>query len=181
METNTIERVYGKSKLLYSQKQVTEAIDRLSVKLAARVAGSKLTVVCMMNGGIMLSAAIMRRLHMPLRFEHIHLTRYRSSQHGAGLEWHTKPQQTLSGRTVLLLDDICDEGESLSEAVKAVKLAGAREVITAVLIRRRRAESCFSPDLAAIECGAGFVLGWGMDFAGYGRNLSEIRVLDDNQ
>lgn len=181
METGAIERVYTKTKTLYSRKQVTEAIDRLAVKLTARLAGAEPTLVCMMNGGIMFTAAIMQRLHMPLRFDHVHLTRYGDLRRGGRIEWHSKPRETLTDRTVLLLDDICDEGESMLEAVKAVKLAGAREVITAVLIRRRQAESCFSPDFAALECGAGFLLGWGMDFAGYGRNLPEIRLLHEDQ
>ena len=179
MEIKARQRVYGKTKLLYSERQVTEAVDRLAVRLTARLAKSEPLVLCMMNGGLMFTAAIMRRLHIPLQFDYIHLTRYGDSVRGGQIEWHRKPLENVKGKSVLLLDDICDHGASMLEAVRCVKSAGAQEVITAVLIRRNHPEACLLPDFAALECESGFVVGWGMDFCGYGRNLSTIRVLNE--
>ena len=179
MEINAQNRVYGKTKLLYSEKQVTEAVDRLAVKLTARLAETEPMLICMMNGGLIFTAAIMQRLPMPLQFDYIHLTRYRDLARGGQIEWLRKPQETVRDRTVLLIDDICDHGASMLEAAQSVKSVGAREVVTAVLIRRNHPEACFRPDFAALECESGFVLGWGMDFCGYGRNLSAVRLLNE--
>ena len=179
MESIARDRVYSKTKLLYSERQVTEAVDRLAVRLTARLAESEPLVLCMMNGGLMFTAAIMRRLHIPLQFDYIHLTRYRDSERGGQIEWHKRPNESVRDRTVLLIDDICDHGTSLLEAVKSVKSAGAREIVTAVLIRRINPDACFMPDFVALECKSGFVLGWGMDFGGYGRNLSAIHLLNE--
>ncbi len=179
MEINARERVYGKTSLLYSERQVTEAVDRLAAKMTARLAKSEPLLLCMMNGGLIFTAAIMQRLHIPLQFDYIHLTRYRDSARGGHIEWHRRPCESVRDRTVLLIDDICDHGASLLEAVRGVKSAGAREVVTSVLIRRVRTDARFMPDFAALECESGFVLGWGMDFAGYGRNLSAIHLLNE--
>lgn len=174
METNAWERAYGKARLVYNERQVTEAIDRLAVRLTARLAASEPLLLSMMNGGLMFTAAIMQRLHIPLHLDYIHVTRYRNAKQGGQIEWHQRPREHVKNRTVLLLDDICDQGVSLLEAVSSVKSAGAREVVTAVLIRRIRPDACFKPDFVALECGSGFLIGWGMDFRGYGRNLTAV-------
>ncbi len=179
MPNGPAERVYNQSKLLFSEQQVNHAVDRLAVRLSARLANTEPVILCMMNGGVTFSAAVMQRLHMPLQFDYMHLSRYRDSCTGGQIEWRAKPQSDLQNRTVVLIDDICDQGASLLEAVRAVQSRDAGEVITAVLVRRQRPDACFEPDFAALECGSGFVLGWGMDFAGYGRNLSSIRLLDE--
>lgn len=179
MEIHARDRVHGKSALLFSERQVTKAVDRLAVRLIARLAGTEPLILCVMNGGLMFTAAIMQRLHMPMRFDYIHLTRYGDSDRGGRIAWQRRPGENVMNRTVLILDDICDCGVSMLEAVDSVKSAGAREVVTAVLIRRMRPDACFTPDFVALECESGFVLGWGMDFQGYGRNLSTIRLLDE--
>ena len=127
----------------------------------------------------MFTAAIMQRLHIPLQFDYIHMTRYGDSAQGGQIEWHRRPGENVRDRTVLLIDDICDHGASLLEATRSVKSAGAREIVTAVLIRRIHQDARFTPDFVALECKSGFVLGWGMDFAGYGRNLSAIHLLNE--
>ncbi len=164
--------------VVFTEQQVIKAIDQLAVRLSARLTGLEPTVICMMNGGLMLSAAIIGRLALPLRFDYIHLSRYRDGARGGDLEWLVRPKASVKGRIVLLVDDICDEGLSLAAAKDAVLMAGASEVVTAVLVQRRGTSSSVTADFAALECGPGFLIGWGMDYEGLGRNLTDICKLD---
>ena len=177
MEDDPRARVYGESTLLIDEARVTLAVDRLAVRLTARLLDADPLLMCMMRGGLMFTAALMQRLHFPLQLDYVHLSRYRSDTQGGAIKWHVKPGISVKERCVLLLDDICDEGESLRTAADAIEGAGAREVLCAVLVRRANPEACFSPDYVALECGEGFLIGWGMDYTGYGRNLSGIHVL----
>ena len=167
--------------IVFTEQEVTAAVDRLAVRLSARFDGLQPTLVCMMKGGLMFSAALMQRLHMPMRLEYIHLSRYRDAMRGGEIEWHVRPPASIKGRTVLLVDDICDEGFSLDEAVRALGAAGAREVVTAVLVQRRGAAAHFSPDFAALESGPGFLVGWGMDTQDMGRNLTAIHKITNDE
>lgn len=179
MQNDSRERIYRETRLLFDEESVVRAVDQLAVRVAARLMRRDPVLICMMRGGLVLTAALMRRFHFPLRVDYLHLGRYGSGTCGGAVEWHSRPSDDLSDKCVLLIDDICDQGDSLREAARCVRAAGAREVLCAVLVRRKNPHACFSPDYAAIECGEGFLIGWGMDFAGYGRNLSGIHVLDD--
>jgi len=167
--------------LVFTEQQVTKAIDQLAVRLTARLAGSEPTLVCMMNGGLVLSAAIMQRLALPMRLDYIHLSRYRDGTRGGDIEWLVRPRASIKGRTVLLVDDICDEGVSLAVAKDALQATGAREVVTAVLVQRRGALASVSANFAALECGPGFLVGWGMDHDGLGRNSMHIKMLESDE
>lgn len=179
MQKNYRERTYVESRLLLDEESIVRAVDQLAVRLTARLIHSDPLLMCVMRGGLVLTAALMQRFHFPLQLDYLHLGRYGRGTDGGTIEWHKRPSDDLSNKCVLLIDDICDEGESLREAVCALQAEGAREVLSVVLVRRKNPRACFFPDYAAIECGEGFLIGWGMDFAGYGRNLSGIHVVDD--
>ena len=164
--------------VLFTETQVIKAIDQLAARLNARFAGTEPLLMCLMNGGVMLSAAIMQRLHVPVRFDYMHLSRYRNGTRGGEIEWIVRPRASVSGQTVLLVDDICDHGLTLESAIRTVLDAGAREVVTVVLVERRGTPSSVSPDFAALECGPGFLVGWGMDYQGFDRNLRTIYTLE---
>ncbi len=166
---------------MFTEQQVTKAIDQLAVRLNARLAGSEPTLVCMMNGGLVLTAAMMQRLALPMRLDYIHLSRYRDGKRGGDIEWLVRPRASIKGRTILLVDDICDEGISLAAAKDALQATGAREVVTAVLVQRRGTLSSVSADFTALECGPGFLVGWGMDHDGLGRNSTCIHVLESDE
>ena len=168
----------GGSTLLIDEETVTSAIDRLAVRLTARLVRADPLLMCMMCGGVMFVAALMRRFHFPLQFDYIHLNRYRNAREGGEIQWHVKPGKAVRDRCVLLVDDICDEGDSLCEAAGRIRALGAREVLSAVLVRRKNPNARFVPDYSALECDEGFLIGWGMDHAGYGRNLSGLHRLE---
>ena len=180
MEDDPRARAHRESTLLIDEETVAQAVDRLAVRLTARLIDADPLLMCMMRGGLIFTAALMQRLHFPLQLDYVHLSRYRSDTQGGAIKWRVKPDVSVKDRCVLLLDDICDEGESLREAAKAIGGAGATEVLSAVLVRRANPEACFSPDDVALECGEGFLIGWGMDYAGYGRNLSGIHLLGES-
>ena len=170
-------RRFKGGEVVFSEKQVTKAVDQLAVRLSARLESLAPTLVCMMNGGLVLSAALLQRLHMPVRFDYIHLSRYRNEARGGEIEWLVRPRASLKGRTVLLVDDICDQGLSLAAAVSEIRATRAKEVVTAVLVQRRGGSTRYSADFAALECGEGFLVGWGMDYEGLERNDRAIRKL----
>ncbi|MCY4042179.1 MAG: phosphoribosyltransferase family protein [Gammaproteobacteria bacterium] len=167
--------------VVFTEQQVTKAIDQLAARLTARLAGSEPTLVCMMNGGFVLSAAIMQRLALPMRLDYVHVSRYRDGARGGDIEWRVRPGASINGRTVLLVDDICDEGLSLAAAKNALHSAGAREVVTAVLVQRCGVPRSAAADFAALECGPGFLVGWGMDHDGLGRNSMHIKMLESDE
>jgi hypoxanthine phosphoribosyltransferase len=161
-----------------SEAEVQAALDRLAVEISARLAGHHPLVITVMNGGLIFAGQLLPRLAFPLELSYVHVRRYGQNTSGGELVWIAGPHDPVRGRTVLLLDDILDEGRTLA-AIKARLLEqGALEVLIAAFALKRRAEPpAVQADFVGVEVPDRFVFGFGMDIAGAWRNLPSIRAL----
>ncbi len=131
-------QVLARAEQLYSQGDVELALGRMAEQISARLSGQNPVVLCVMNGALIPTGHLLIRLPFPLRQDYIHATRYRGGTSGAELQWIGRPGTPLEGETVLVIDDILDEGVTLAEIVKYCRQAGARSVYSAVLVEKRR-------------------------------------------
>jgi hypoxanthine phosphoribosyltransferase len=170
-----------RAELVVAESEVLAAIDRLSVRLALRLADANPWLLAVMHGALPFAGALTMRLNLPLELGYLHVERYRRGTRGGVLEWRSTPDYDLAGRTVLLVDDVLDRGETLAELVRWARAAGAREVLTVVLVDKQvDAERPVRADFAALECPDRYLFGWGMDYQGYWRNLPAIYALPDD-
>jgi hypoxanthine phosphoribosyltransferase len=124
---------------------------------------------------------ISERLHGDFLIDYCHLTRYLGGTTGGEIRWLQRPHQDLRGLTVVLVDDIFDEGHTLAELRRHCEQAGAARVLTAVLALKRRARPAadLQPDLWGVEVGDEYVFGCGMDYCGRWRHLDAIYALPE--
>lgn len=167
-----------RSDVLFDRTDVDRAIDQLAIRVSLELHDRHPVVVCVMNGGIVVTSDLLQRLRFPLELDYIHLSRYGDETRGGEIVWHALPRTSLVGRVVLLVDDIFDVGLTLAAAVERLASLGATEVRTAVLARKRVARDVtIEPDFVGLEVPDRYVFGRGMDYRGHWRNLSEIRAL----
>ena len=172
-----IERARRTADCIYSAAEVTAAIDRLAVRLTVALAEADPLLICVLNGGLPFTGALMQRLQFPLTLSYVHVGRYGDETSGGELTWHARPQADLAGRHVLLTDDILDEGITLTALEDWCLSQGASAVSTAVLLEKGNGGRA---TFAALPCPDRYVFGWGMDFEGYWRNLPAIYALDQS-
>ncbi len=175
----TPEQVLARSELLHDTAAVAAAYDRMAAAITARLADREPVVLGMMLGGLMATAELAKRLRFPLHLDYLHATRYRGGTHGAELHWVARPAAALAGRSVLLVDDILDEGVTLAAVIEACQRQGAREVLSAVLVQKRHGRTLagVSADFIGLEVPNRYVFGCGMDWHERFRNLPELRAL----
>jgi hypoxanthine phosphoribosyltransferase len=151
------------------------------VRLAIRLDGTDPIVMCVMNGGLILTAELLLRLHFPLEVSYLHATRYDNATTGGDLSWRVLPGPEVAGRTVLLVDDVLDAGHTLAAIVAQLHLLGAQRVITAVLVEKDVVRATpVRLDEAALRCPNRYLFGHGMDYRGHWRNLAGIYALPDD-
>lgn len=156
---------------------VEAALERMARDITARVAGTNPLVYVVMNGGLILAGRILPHLPFPLEVGYLHATRYGHELKGALLDWRVRPAHDLRGRTVLVLDDILDEGHTLHAIIEYMRAEGAREVLSAVLTHKvhdRKAYPGMRADFTGLDVADRFLFGCGMDYKGYWRNAPGI-------
>lgn len=163
------------ARLVYDKAQIDEAIEQQAKRLTERLAGHEhVTLMALMNGGMMPAMALANKLSMPLRFDYVHATRYREQREGADLQWVRRPGP-LSG-TVVLVDDIFDEGHTMDQVKTCLLEQGAEQVITVVAVLKAHDRGLARDwvDDAALVVPDEYVFGFGMDIDGLWRQLDSI-------
>jgi hypoxanthine phosphoribosyltransferase len=170
-----------RSEEVVSEAAVQAALDRMAHEITSRLAGREPLVVTVMNGGLVFAGQLLPRLGFALDLSYVHVRRYGRETKGGELVWIAGPHESVTGRTVLLLDDILDEGQTLLAIRSRLYELGATEVLLAafaVKIRPQRPK--VMADFAGIRVPDRFVFGFGMDVGGRWRNLPSVRALADS-
>lgn len=105
-----VRRVQQEADLLHSEREVEAALDGMAAAMTGRLAELDPLLLGVMVGGMAPLGCLLRRLPFPLQVDYLHATRYRGGVRGGGLEWRARPVTPLSGRVVVVVDDILDEG-----------------------------------------------------------------------
>jgi hypoxanthine phosphoribosyltransferase len=167
-----------KSVEVVSADAVQAALDRMALEITARLSSSHPLVVTVMNGGQVFAGQLLPRLPFELDCSYVHVRRYGRDTTGGELVWIAGPHESVAGRSVLLLDDILDEGRTLATIRDRLLEQGAREVLLAAFALKERATlAVVSADFTGVRVPDRFVFGFGMDVGGSWRNLPSIRAL----
>ena len=171
-----IQSLLAKAKRLYTVDEVENALASLADQINADLSEENLVLLPVMNGGLTLAAALLRKLNFPLQVDYMHITRYRNSTSGGELDWIYKPRLDISDRNVLIIDDLLDHGITLEAAVDYCRGRGAASVKTAVLIVKNLTQrpGLQRVDYFALEAPDEYLFGYGMDYKSYWRNAPGI-------
>ncbi|WP_022949952.1 hypoxanthine-guanine phosphoribosyltransferase [Methylohalobius crimeensis] len=182
IDLKEVEQVQASADRLYSQIEVEGAISRLADEINRDLSGTDPVVLCVLNGGMIVTGKLVPQLPFFLELDSVHATRYRGKTEGSELHWLHEPAIELAGRTVLLVDDILDAGVTLAAIRDYCLERGAREVKIAVLLDKRLAEPkpCRA-DYVGLTCEDRYIFGYGMDYKGYLRNAPGIFAVGEAQ
>lgn len=180
LEWQTLKKLQAKAECLISPDEIGKVIDTLAVDVAQALGDQVPVVICVMNGGLPLVGALLQRWNFLLELDYVHATRYGQDTVGGELSWRALPQTSLNGRTVLVVDDIFDEGNTLSAIIDWCVAAGAKTVQSCVLVEKihdRKNDDLHRPDFIGLQTEDKYLFGCGMDYKGFYRNLAGIYAL----
>jgi hypoxanthine phosphoribosyltransferase len=167
-----------RSEEVVAATEVQAALDRMAGEITARLADRNPLVVTVMNGGLVFAGQLLPKLPFALEISYVHVRRYGRETKGGELVWIAGPHESVTGRTVLLLDDILDEGQTLLAIRSRFFELGATEVLLAAFaVKIRKDLPKVMADFSGIRVPDRFVFGFGMDVGGAWRNLPSIRAL----
>ena len=170
--------ILNEAELIVSADEVAAALTRLAAEISERLADTSPLVVSVMGGAVVFTGRILPLLRFPLDFDFVHVTRYGDTTRGGEIEWKVRPRTSVAGRTVLLLDDILDEGITLAAIRDGLIAQGAAAVFSAVFADKNIGRSKpLVADFVGVRLPNRYVFGFGMDVHGAWRNLPAIYAL----
>ena len=126
------EAVLSEADLIWTLEQVEAACDEMAEAVRETLADRNPLVLSVMLGGMIPAAYLLTRLDFPLDIDYVHATRYRGETTGADLHWRARPSTPLTGRTVLVVEDILDEGLTLAAVLDWCRDEGAESSLCGV-------------------------------------------------
>ena len=176
---DTIQALIRKSSVIYSEIEIKKVIKNIADQVNQTIKTDDLYVLCVMNGALIFAGQLLPRLEKNIQYSYIHATRYAASLTGGPIHWLVKPPIDVEGKTVLILDDILDEGITLREIAATCLAMKAKAIFTAVLFDKEIAkEKSYLPNFIGLKVPNRFVFGYGLDCKGLGRNLPHLYALD---
>ncbi len=176
-----INSVLTNAELIHDAVAVENAIKKMADEINAQLTDKNPLILSVMIGGIIPTGMLLPYLNFSLQVDYIHVTRYCGETTGSNLHWLKKPEKSLAGKTILLVDDILDEGITLSEIIGYCKQSGADEIYTAVLAEKELPHDKVleKADFTGLWVPDRYVFGYGMDYHDYHRNCAGIYALKE--
>ena len=173
--------VLKNARCLYNSDAIVAAVDNLAERITTELQHSNPVVIAVMNGGLIPAGMILSRLDFLLHVDYLHATRYRGNTRGGELNWIVKPQHDLHGRSVLIIDDILDEGLTLQAIIDFCHEQGASQVYSCVLVEKQhdRKIGDIDADFVGLQVEDAYVFGCGMDYKNYLRNVNGIYAVEE--
>ena len=163
---------------IFTAQEVRAAVERMAGDITRKLKDEFPIVLSVMGGAAVFTGQLLPQLTFPLEFGAIEVTRYNNDIQGREITWRLAPRDNVRGRTVLVVDDILDEGITLAAIRKKLTEMGARKFYSAVFADKDlKREKPVTADFVGITVPNRYVFGFGMDAYGLWRNLPAIYML----
>lgn len=181
MDTQKARKLLAEAELIHSEAVVQAALDEVADRIRGLLSEKNPLVLCVMTGGVIFTGQLLPKLDFPLDFDYLHATRYGADTQGGKISWRMAPWTSVKGRTVLVVDDILDEGVTLAAVKDSLLHLGADEVLLAVFTDKLNGKNKpIAADFVALPVPDRFVFGYGMDVDGAWRNLPAIYAMKED-
>lgn len=167
---------------LITHDQLHNRIIELAAEVDRDLGGTDLILLCVLKGGIYFTSDLSRALKTDHALDFIQISSYGNRRESSGVVTILKePQLDMTGKAVLIVEDIIDTGLSMSEVHRYIEKRGASIVKVATCLDKPGARRLpFTADYVGFTIDPVFVIGYGLDYAERYRNLDEIRILRDS-
>ena len=163
---------------LIDETSLKKRVAAMGSRITADFAERHLTVIAISNGAILFVADLIRSIDLPMQLDSVTARSYSGVESSGDVKLFSDLKLDIAGRSVLLVDDILDTGRTLSKTVDFLKTLAPASVETCVLLDKpSRRVVDMEADYVGFEVPDVFVVGYGLDYNEYYRNLPYVGVL----
>lgn len=157
------------------EERILTEVDRLAARLNRDLEGENPLFLCVLNGSFVFAADLFRRIDIPAEISFVKLASYEGTASTGKVKELVGLVEDITGRTVVVVEDIVDTGRTMQKLVADLKSRGPKAVhVCTLLLKPEKLQVDLDVEYVALEIPNDFIVGYGLDYDGYGRNLRDI-------
>jgi len=178
--TSTI-RVHDRTFRPYIGKaEIAAIVTSVASQINADYLGKELTVIVVLKGAMIFASDLLRHINVPCVVETVRASSYGARTSSSGIMELESAMPSVEGRNVLIIEDIVDSGLTIECLVKELSSALPSSITVAAFLSKPDVHgNRVQIDYVGRTIAPDFVVGYGMDYAGYGRELDAIWVVEN--
>jgi hypoxanthine phosphoribosyltransferase len=164
------------------EEEIQRAVQNVAERINWDLAGKNPLFLVVLNGAFMFAADLMKKVTIPSEITFIKLSSYQGTESTGVVKEIFGLNENVEGRTIVIVEDIVDTGYTMEKIVNSLKEKKAADIRVATFFLKPHSLQRDVPlNYVAMEIPNDFIVGYGLDYDGYGRNLKEIYTLIPEQ
>lgn len=163
-------------KLYISHERISAAVQKIADQMNRDLAGKDPLFVCVLNGAFMFAAELLKKITLvESEITFVKMASYRGTHSTGIIRQLIGLNEVIENRTVVVLEDIVDSGSTIENIIAQLKEMNPREIrLASLLLKPGALVKKVNLDYVGMEIPNDFIVGFGLDYDGYGRNLKDI-------
>lgn len=161
--------------LLIEQEVIENEIKRVAERINIELKDKKPLFIAVLNGAFMFAGELMKQVNILSEITFVRLASYQGTSSSQNVKTILGLNESIKGRTIVIIEDIVDSGNTMTSLLKELgNLKPANIKIATLLFKPAALVKKLDLDYIALEIPNDFIVGYGLDYDGYGRNLKDI-------
>ena len=162
------------------ESKITLTINDIANRMNSELKNENPLFISILNGSFMFAADLMKRITFPCEISFVKIASYHGTTSSDEMLELIGLKENLKGRTVVIIEDIVDSGKTMSKVLEMLQNRGAGKILISTLLLKPDAlRYDIKPDYVAMTIPNDFIVGYGLDYNGYGRNLPDIYTVTE--
>lgn len=178
---NTIQIKDRKFKISIPEKDILQQVTRVANEINRDLKDEKPLFLSILNGSFMFSADLMKRITIPSEISFVKLASYQGITSTGKVKEVIGINEELKGRTIVIVEDIIETGYTMQRLLETLGTRSPKEIrIATLLLKPEKLKVDLKINYVAMEIPNDFIVGYGLDYDGYGRNYPNIYTLAED-
>jgi len=165
--------------LSVAENDIQLAVQRVAEQINAELKDDNPLFICVLNGAFMFASDLFKQITIPCEITFIKLSSYEGLYSTGAVKEIMGLNESVVDRTVVIVEDIVDTGVTMERILESLSAKGVRKIRVATFLQKPDAlVRNIKVDYVGIKIPNQFIVGYGLDYDGYGRNLKELYVVE---
>lgn len=157
------------------EEKILKEVERLAAQISRDLEGKNPLFLGILNGSFMFAADLFRRITIPAEISFVKLASYEGTASTGVIKEVIGLSESINGRTIVVVEDIVDTGCTMQKLLENLGTRSPESIhVCTLLLKPEKLKVPLDVEYVALEIPNDFIVGYGLDYDGYGRNLKDI-------